>query len=169
MEHKYILGSKMLQMANPRDVDEVTFVDKKSWEVRESNKRSISFTKKIIDSFINGNNTTKDPFKSLYLYQQSVGFFTDEAYPFKDFNILDHKQVWGTQLKRYMNHDTTEARALKNELLDKTFYHILYQYYMIKENVHWISDEAKAQVQKIHDLEMPSSYFYELRDLINSL
>jgi hypothetical protein len=40
---------------------------------------------------------------------------------------------------------------------------------MIKENTHQISDEAKINVQKIHDLEMPSSYFYELKDLINSL
>ena len=40
---------------------------------------------------------------------------------------------------------------------------------MIMENAHWISNEAKANVQKIHDLEMPSSYFYELRDLINNL
>ena len=40
---------------------------------------------------------------------------------------------------------------------------------MIKENTHWISEEAKAEVQKIHDLEVSSSYFYELRDLINSL
>jgi hypothetical protein len=40
---------------------------------------------------------------------------------------------------------------------------------MIKENTHQISDEAKINVQKIHDLEMPSSYFYELRELINSL
>jgi hypothetical protein len=40
---------------------------------------------------------------------------------------------------------------------------------MIKENTHWISEPAKELVQKIHDLEMPSSYFYELKDLINSL
>jgi hypothetical protein len=54
-------------------------------------------------------------------------------------------------------------------MLPKQFYQLLYQYYMIKENTHWISEEAKAEVQKIHDLEMPSSYFEELRALINSL
>jgi hypothetical protein len=40
---------------------------------------------------------------------------------------------------------------------------------MVLENAHFISDEAKVDVQKIHDLEMPSNYFYELRDKINRL
>mgnify|MGYP006988383097 CR=1 FL=1 len=68
-----------------------------------------------------------------------------------------------------MNAEKTEEWAFKTNILPKQFYHILYQYYMIIENTHWISDSAKVDVQKIHDLEMPSSYFYELRDLINSL
>lgn len=169
MKYKYVLGSKLLKLANSRDTDEITFVDKPSWEVRESGKRSIPFLKKIIDSFINGKNTIKDPFKSLHLYQQSALFFEDANYPFKDFNILEHKRVWIDQLKGYINYASTEERALKNETLPKNFYHILYQYYMITENVHFISESAKAEVQKIHDLEMPSSYFYELRDLINTL
>jgi hypothetical protein len=40
---------------------------------------------------------------------------------------------------------------------------------MISRNTHWISGLEKAVVQKIHDLEMPSSYFYELKELINTL
>ena len=72
-------------------------------------------------------------------------------------------------LKAFINSPAAEKLAKKNEILSKPFYHILYQYYMIIENAHWISDEAKANVQKIHDLEVPSSYFYELRDLINNL
>ena len=40
---------------------------------------------------------------------------------------------------------------------------------MITEGVHFISEAAMVDVQKIHDLEMPSSYFYTIRDLINGL
>jgi hypothetical protein len=104
-----------------------------------------------------------------FIYQISVGFHDDENYPFKDFNILEHKEVWIKWLKAYMNDKDTEEWALKNDILPKQFYHILYQYNMIKENVHFISDEAKVDVQKIHDLEMPKEYFYELRDKIDSL
>lgn len=169
MEHKYVLGSIMLQMSNPRDVDEITFVDKPSWEARGQGKRSIPFVKMVIDSFINGKNKPNDHFKSMYIYQQSASFFEDENYPFKDFNILEHKAVWIEQLKGYMNYPATEEMATKEDILPKNFYHILYQYNMIVENAHWISDEARVNVQKIHDLEMPSSYFYELRELINNL
>jgi hypothetical protein len=40
---------------------------------------------------------------------------------------------------------------------------------MITEDVHFISEAAMVDVQKIHDLEMPASYFYELKEMINSL
>lgn len=169
MENKYVLGSKMLRMNNPRDTDEVTFVDKPSWQVRERGKISIPFVKMVIDSFTDGKNKPSDHYKSFYIYQLSAPFIEDENYPFKDFNILEHKDVWVKQLKGYMNHPATEEMAMKEDILPKNFYHILYQYNMIVENAHWISDEARENVQKIHDLEMPSSYFYELRELINSL
>lgn len=169
MEHKYVFGSKMLLINNPRDIDELVFVDKPSWMVREKGCRSIPFYKGLIDRFCRGKNMPSDAFKSLYIYQLSAPFIEDENYPFKDFNILEHKDVWVKQLKGYMNHPATEEMAMKGDILPKNFYHILYQYNMIVENAHWISDEARANVQKIHDLEMPSSYFYELRELINSL
>ena len=168
-EHKYVLGSKMLQINNPRDIDEITFVDKPSWQVRENGKRSIPFVKMIIDGFTKGKNKPNDFFKAMYIYQQSAPFFEDYNYPFKDFNIFDYKEVWIEQLKGYMNYPATEETAIKGDILPKNFYHILYQYHMIQENVHHISDEARINVQKIHDLEMPSSYFYELRELINKL
>ena len=169
MEYKFVLGSKMLRMNNPRDIDEVTFVDKPSWQVRERGKISIPFFRMIMDSFICGENEADDHYKASYIYQLSAPFIEDENYPFKDFNILEHKDVWVEQLRGYMNHPATEEMAMKGDVLPKTFYHILYQYNMIVENVHLISDEARVNVQKIHDLEMPSSYFYELRELINNL
>lgn len=168
---KYLFGSKMLGLNNCRDEDWLTFVDDYSNTDRKAGERSLKFYKKIVERFTQGKNNGEDFFKSCYLYQTSAGFFSDENYPFKHFNILEHKAVWIAQLKAYMNSENTEARALQGEreTLRKDFYHILYQYYMIKENTHRISAEALSEVQKIHDLEMPKSYFYELRNLINSL
>jgi hypothetical protein len=169
MENKYLFGSKMLKLENPRDEDWLIFVNGRAADIKEKNHRSIPFYNRIIARFIEGKNNADNGFKALYLYQLSAPFINDANYPFNHFNILEHKQVWIAQLKGYINREETEQYATKNELLPKQFYHLLYQYYMITENVHFISAEAKAKVQKIHDLEMPSSYFYELREMINSL
>ena len=167
--YSYLFGSKMLKLDNPRDEDWLTFVDAPRGTPMERNQRRIEFSQLIIKTFIEGRNEPTDSYKALFLYQLSKGFQNCEDYPLNDFNILEHKTVWIEQLKNYMNLDATVEFATNRDYLPKKFYHILYQYNMIVEDVHFISDAAKVNVQKIHDLEMPSSYFYELRDLINSL
>ena len=166
---KYLFGSKMLKLNNCRDEDWLTFVDEDTKTAREMRCMSIPFYQTIINHFIRGKNIKSNPFNALYLFQLSAPFIEAEDYPFADFNIFDHKGVWVEWLKAYMNAPEIEQYAFSLGTLHKTFYHILYQYHMIVEDTHWISDEAKASVQKIHDYKMPSSYFYELREKINSL
>lgn len=169
MNNKYLFGSKMLKLDNNRDEDWLTFVNTKPTLDMEKGYRSISFFKTIISNFVSGRNVPSDVHKACYFYQLSREFQNDADYPFNDFSVLEHKAVWIEHLKNYMNLDSTEQNAIKSDILPKKFYHILYQYNMIIEDTVWISDEAKVNVQKIHDLEMPSSYFYELKGLINSL
>lgn len=159
----------MLKLNNNRDEDWKTFANINTEEAREMKCQSIPFYKEIIGCFIRGAYIFADLYYASFIYQISVGFHDEADYPFKDFNILEHKEVWIKWLKAYMNDKDTEEWALKNDILPKQFYHILYQYNMITENVHFISEEAKVDVQKIHDLEMPSSYFYELKAKINEL
>ena len=168
-EYKYLFGSKLLKLKNNRDEDWMRFQETDSRTAQKNGCHSISFYKTLIRHFTAEQGITADYFKTLYLYQLSNGFIPEEEYPFRDFNILEHKKAWINWLKAYTNAKSSEDWATKTEVLPKQFYHILYQYYMITENTHWISEEAKAKVQKIHDLEMPSSYFEELRALINSL
>lgn len=170
MELKFLFGSKMLQLNNCRDEDWQTFIaEHPKGQERQKGVRSIKFFNMFINHFIEGKNLPDNFYKSCFLYQVSSGFHEEENYPFKEFNILEHKKVWIEQLKGYMNLPETEEKAFSKNTLAKTFYHILYQYHMILENAHFISDEAKVDVQRIHDLEMPSNYFYDLRDKINSL
>lgn len=169
MKYKYMLGSKMLKLKNARDEDWVSFVESEGKDITEIGYRSLPCERTILKHFINGKNIKPDHYKAVILYQLSAGFIDDAEYPFKDFNILEHKEVWKQWLKAYINEEKNETWATKTDILPKQFYHLLYQYNMIVEDTHWISDEAKADVQKIHDLEMPSSYFYELRGLINQL
>lgn len=169
MEHKYLFGSKMLKLSNNRDEDWLTFVDEQAKVANELGCKSIPFYQTLINFFIRGRNIKPDMFSGLFLYQLSAPFIEEENYPFKDFNILEYKEVWKQWLKAYVASEQNEAWATKENVLPKQFYHLLYQYHMITENAHWISDEAKIDVQKIHDLEMHSSYFYKLRELINDL
>ena len=159
----------MLKLNNCRDEDWYSFVNQSALAIKDSGTKSINAMTRMINHFAMGKNQPYDTIKALVLYQVSAPFHDDAEYPFSFFNIFNHKTVWINHLKNYINLDKTEAWANKYDVLPKRFYHLLYQYHMIKEDAHWISDEAKVNVQKIHDLEMPSSYFYELRDLINSL
>lgn len=159
----------MLKLENPRDEDWFTVVDAPRGTKIGRYEKRIEFESHIINSFTAGRNSATDLYKALWLYQISKEFHDDINYPFNDFSILEHKKVWIEQLQNYMNLEATEQLAIKADILPKRFYHILYQYNMILENTVWISDAARVNVQKIHDLEMPSSYFYELRNLINSL
>ena len=169
MERKYLFGSKMLRLDNFRDEDWRSFVMLNASDITEKGCMSLPFEMQVIDGFIHGKNVPGDAYKALYFYQISSDFHADEEeYPL-NFNILDYKPFLIDCLKSYMALDRTETISQKREILPKTFYHILYQYNMIIEDTHWISDEARVNVQKIHDLEMPASYFYELRGLINSL
>lgn len=169
MNYKYLCGSKLLKLNNCRDEDWITYTDAPRGTKMQYNQRRIEFDRHIINSFMAGRNAPTDAHKALFLYQESRGFYNDSDYPFNNFCILEHQKVWIEHLKNYMNLESTEQSAIKADILPKKFYHILYQYHMISENTHWISDAAKVDVQKMHDLEMPSSYFYELRNLINSL
>lgn len=168
---KVLLGSKMLKLNNPRDEDWVEFVDLRQSKITNiCSQRSIPAFRGMIERFAAGKYSASSciPHMIRTFYQLSKGFH-DETYLFSEFDIFEHKEEWIACLKKYMNSRGIEEYALKSETLPKDFYHILYQYYMITGNSHWISDVAKNKVQKIHDLEMSSSYFYELRELINSL
>lgn len=169
VQYKILFGSKMLKLTNNRDEDWLTFIDERASEAREKGCQSIPFYQNLIKAFIEGKNIKINRFNALYLYQLSAPFMDVADYPFSSFNILEHKEVWKRWLKCYVNSKAIEKRVVVGDILPKTCYHLLYQYRMILEDTHYISDEAKAEVQKIHDLKMPSSYFYELRDLINSL
>lgn len=172
MKYKYLFGSKMLKLDNARDEDWLTFVDAPRGTKLENNgehQHRLEFEKRRIQSFIEGKNMPTDSYKALIFYQLSAGFQEDESYIFNDFNILEHKKVWAQHLKNYINLPSTEEFAMSFDNLHKKFYHLLYQYYMITEDKHFISPEAKAQVQKIHDLEVPNTEFFGLKALINSI
>ena len=169
MQYKYLFGSKLLRLKNCRDEDWVTFSELRPRKAMEIKCRSIPAQTFLINDFIKGDVRHPDVFKANYIFEMSVGFHDEDDYPFKSFNILEHRDAWIKNLKALINSEEFEREMTLGETLRKPCYKMLYQYYMISENEHFISDKARVNVQKIHDYEMPSSFFYELRELINSL
>lgn len=145
----------MLKLKNCKDIDYIP------------NSKIPSITA-ILNEYTQGNNHPLDAYKTLYLYQLSNGFHNEESYDFKDFNIFNYKTIWIQQLQNHFAILNLQQIA-QLQVLPKFFYHYLYQYYMIIENTHYISNGAKEPVQKIHDLQMPGEYVYELSNLIYSL
>jgi hypothetical protein len=92
---KFLFGSKMLGLINNRDEDWVVFVDKRGKEITNHEERSIPFYKTTLKHFIAGGEYLKEhEYNAVYLYQLSSGFLHGEDYPFNDFNIFNHKEVW---------------------------------------------------------------------------
>lgn len=162
---KILFGSQILRLRNPRDIDDFIF-----YEEPYQQKPSIIGRTKWIECFKKGLTCPEDQSMVCWLYQYSGAFHENvENYPWIDFDIFEHKERWINQLKSFINLPSTEEFALSRKILHKRFYHLMYQYYMITENVYYISEEGMEYVQKIHDFEMPNSFFYELREKINSL
>jgi hypothetical protein len=158
----------MLCLDNCSDEDWAIITDRQCKYIDGVAAINHTFYSKIINNFSKDKNAAGDAYKALFLYQLSRGFHDDPEYPF-NINVLEYKPILAKCLQTYINLPRLEQEAMKTANLPKKFYHLLYQYYMITEDTHFISDEARAKVQKIHDLEMPSSYFYTIRDLINRL
>ena len=151
----FLVGSTMLRLSHPRDEDYIS-------------QHKIVFLQQIMEEYTQGRNHQKDSYKALFIYQLSCGFHCDIDYPFKSFNIFDHRDIWISHLQAYMR--TLRIQHISaQKILPKEYYHLLYQYYMIVENAHYISAESLAEVQKIHDLEVPGFEIYRIQELINSL
>ena len=145
----------MLNLSNCRDKDHLVTAN-------------MSRLPGYIKLFTAGHINPADSYRPTYLYQLSNKYHLESDYPFSDFDIFDYKDVWINCLKSYIN-NLNIIYISKLKTLPKHYYHFVYQYYMIKENQHYISEEAKAEVQKIHDLEVPGSYIYKIKELIDSL
>lgn len=164
-----LFGSQLLKLDNCRDEDWCEYADvAQTAEVSSNSPRSIQATKDFLENFKRGAVPAGDNYSTLMVYQFS-DYWHKEEYPFAGFNIFEHQKEWIRHLKGFMNDENIERNALKKEKLQKEFYHIVYQYYMIKEQQFDISKEGRLLVQKIHDLEMPSLFFYELKKQINQL
>jgi hypothetical protein len=150
---KILVGSSLLQLDNCRDINKI--------EVMGHHYN-------IIKQFKLGAISTRDFYAAWGLFQLSNGFHDELDYPFADFDIFNYKEIWIKCLVTYFK-SLNITKIAQQYVLPKYYYQYLYQYYMIKENQHYISAEAKAEVQKIHDLEVPGSYIYRIKELIDSL
>lgn len=89
-----------------------------------------------------------------------------------EYHLLDYKNKVIEMLKtivdnRYLNFN--KKVKIKGEYCSKKIYHVAYNTFIIQNNSPIITDEQRAIIQKIHDIQMPIEYLDELAQIIKSL
>lgn len=169
----FLVGSRLLRMDNCGDTDYCYF--SKIRLPKEYKVHKIPMVAKLMQNFPkylkyrNAKGSTSTMSVSNYYYQYSKCFHPEEDWPIT-WDIRDYKEDWIKMLKNHINSEEAITQYIKGKtFIDKKFYNIAYQYFMIRDNTVYLEGESKQIVQKIHDRQMPISYFYEMRELINAL
>lgn len=165
---KYLIGSQFLKLQNCKDTDYLLTGEQLSTVSLQKNESylPIDFFQWYVDFLKGDEEKTTDSFVFFTLYQFSQGWRPD--FPVK-FEMLDFKKKWIKLLQHFVNSEEATKRMLTGGKATKVFYHIAYQYYILKENTYQISEEGLSLVQHIHDFGMEEKDFFELKNMVNSL
>lgn len=172
--NSYIVGSKMLGLENCHDVDRIYFGDASPNSMGEDHIviANVALIKSILLKFDDPNRFSEDFNRPIcvHYFQLSKCFHPEDDYPI-DYDIRDHKDGWKQILKNHITHEEAEKYYILSDsgICRKNLYNIAYQYYMLLDDVVWVTGEHLEIIQKIHDLQMPAEYFYKLREQILAL
>ena len=173
MNDTYLVGSRLLMLDNCRDTDYIYFdgIKQSSGNNCCYIKMNLPHVELILSQMGNPAKTLRSfNFPVCNYYYQFSSCFQPDDFPIK-WDIRDNKEAWKTLLKQHISNQKAVDKYINPSegLCKKPLYNIAYQYFMIVDDAVWLSGEHKQIVQKIHDLEMPSDYFYELKEKILAL
>lgn len=170
--NKYIIGSTLLGLSNNRDNDYLYLVDSEEEynTVRFENgeDKHIRTTAEIIKCM--NFETDVNIWRKLINYQLDKEII-GQNFPI-EYHILNHKEEAKNLLKSIVkNKDMNFNKNITsgNNCCTKDIYHIAYNLFILQNNSPIITDDQKAIIQQIHDIQMPISYLDELATAINLL
>lgn len=170
----YTVGSQMLGLSGCNDLDLIYFGEAPHRSVGSDHFiiMDLDQLKDVLLKFDEPNRFVRHFNRPIcgYYYQYSKCFHPEADYPI-NWDVRDHKEGWKQLLKNHMTHKEAESYYILQDsgVCRKTLYNIAYQYYMLLDNVVWVTGEHLEIIQKIHDLQMPAEYFYKLREQILAL
>ena len=152
-----IVGSSILGLENVRDRDILVLDSEReySWfDLDKNNFHPVSY-ERLKNEMAFMPNRYWDGF---YAYMLDSDINPNEL----DYNVFEHKDDMRKMLKEF-NFERRgmvipEKYAPKIEFLDKKYYHLAYNLFLLQNGSKELSQEQKDIIQKIHDREMPLSY-----------
>jgi hypothetical protein len=168
---RYLIGSKLIGLSN-RDNDYIVvdteFEHKRAVENGEDILyQNIEVTNKIL------NFDEENPkYRRLWLYNyQYDKDIIGQNFPI-EYHLLEHKDKLISLLKRTVEkklYNFNKRVTVNKSYCTQIIYHIAYNTFIIQNNSPIITNEQKAIIQKIHDIQMPIEYLDELAQIIKSL
>ncbi len=175
---EYLIGSQLLGLSNNKDVDYIVINNNidNSYGVFCEHKDGadyFNYTEKTLNDIYNFKMDYKKGF-NIYLF---VVFYQLDAdiigqdFPL-EYHILNNRDKW-KELLMYIvfaeKMNFTKKARFTNGCISKLIYHIAYLTYILKNNSTTLTAEQKANIQKIHDKQMPLEFLDELKADIMSL
>lgn len=156
----YYVGSTILKLENVGDIDVVSFTDS-TYEPIDVIKGKSNYhvlhvscaQRKHAYKYLYKKSKFMSEQMALYLYQ-----YSNELHPESNvrlFSLLECKEQWKEALFCFVK----TLPELTESTIPKKYYNIVYQYYIIQNNSFNLREEQMENVQKIHDSEMPTSFW----------
>lgn len=177
---RYIVGSTLLQLNNRKDIDCICIVDELKQSYRKNidgydcDIHSIETLKNSIAFDIDYKNVSSDIHKKCF--QLIVSYQCDyriikQDFPFH-YDILENKEKV-IEFLRYVvknkwlnfNKNVRQNRFYCSKII----YHFAYTLFIMLNNDVNLTEEQRAIIQKIHDIQMPIEYLDELKKLLDEL
>lgn len=171
---KFLVGSKLLNLDNNRDIDYVIIADRDEWGLH---KLPFDYhvwpEQDMLDVFnfdIPDNVDYKRLKKMLVAYQYDYRIIKQD-FPWH-FDILLIREKVKDFLKFVV--EAQECNFSRNicaikKRCSKIIYHFAYNLFILQNNSIHLTREQKEIVQKIHDCQMPIEYLDELERMLNEL
>lgn len=166
---KYIVGSKLLNLNNIKDIDYLEFDKNVEYErAYQYGIDTVKVSKKELKKVLKFKVDLQKYYWRLIFNYQLDKRIIEKDFPIK-YNLLKYKKQLIELLnfivdKKLMNFN---ARVTIDEKhCSKVVYHVAYNLFILKNNEVKLTDEQLEIIQKIHDGKMPIEYLDELKKLL---
>lgn len=173
---KYLVGSQALNLNRAKDADYVILVDGNGRDycvhTFEDGEDRFYLTKANLDSYMN----FEREFCGRTILRYAINYQYDKRIISADFphkyDILSRRENYVEMLKwivdnKALNFD--KSLKINDWKCSAVIYHVAYLTFILENNEVSLSAEQIAQVQKIHDKQMPVSFLDELAEKIKNL
>lgn len=173
--NKFLIGSKLLDLINNKDEDYICLTDEEKFRKEFiDNKEILYMPQNMLLSRLNFQLDDNYGHLRYYLYITSYQYdqnIIGQDFPIK-YHYLEHKDQYMKLIDHIIKNkefNFNKDITADNRCCTKIIYHIAYNIFILKNNSPIITEEQKAIIQKIHDLEMPIDYLDELEKTFKSI